>query len=246
MTYTTTRKTAASPARRPRRRRWWLRRLITLVVIVLVVSVLTVKVEPQLNPFRGPSAAVIAREDVAAAMAVSPLRGRIVQIAENQVGYATDPSDTYCNKYSAYWESGTATCNNTNRAEEWCADFAAWVWQSAGAQVVYQFINGDLNSSSASFYEWGVAHGTWHPVGSGYVPQPGDVAVYGLYAAQLVAQHVAIVVSDPPSGKGPDVVNGDGDRTGFSVVEVGDDEYKADAPGSAAYLSGYVSPSATD
>ena len=34
---------------------------------------------------------------------------------------------------------------------------------------VYQFINGDLNSSSASFYEWGVRHHTWHPVGSGYV-----------------------------------------------------------------------------
>jgi hypothetical protein len=214
-----------------------------LVTIALVVAVVVLIVVPTLNPFRGPSAAEIAKEDVAAATAVSPLRGRVVQIAESQVGYTTDPASTYCNKYSAYWVSGAASCGNSNRAEEWCADFAAWVWQSAGADVVYQFINGDLNSSSASFYEWGVAQGTWHPIGSGYVPEPGDVAVYGLDASQLVAQHVAIVVSDAPGDKGPDVVNGDGDRTGFSVVELGNDEFTADVPGRTAYLSGYVSPS---
>jgi hypothetical protein len=214
-----------------------------LVTFALVAAAVVVIAVPTLNPFRGPSDAEIAREDVAAATAVSPLRGRIVQIAESQVGYTTDPSNTYCNKYSAYWASGPADCINSNRDEEWCADFAAWVWQSAGADVVYQFINGDLNSSSASLYEWGVAQGTWHPVSSGYVPEPGDVAVYGLDASQLVAQHVAIVVSDAPGSKGPDVVNGDGDRTGFSVVEIGNDQNKADVPGRTAYLSGYVSPS---
>ena len=56
----------------------------------------------------------------------------------------------------------------------------------AGVPLVYQYINGDLNSSSASFYEWGVRHHTWHPVNSGYVPQPGDVAVYGLNVSALV------------------------------------------------------------
>jgi hypothetical protein len=213
------------------------------VIFLVVVAVVVAIAVPTLNPFRRPSAAEIAREDVAAAQAISPLRGRIVQIAESQVGYASNPSNTYCNKYSAFWVSGTASCGDSNRAEEWCADFAAWVWQSAGADVVFQFINGDLNSSSASFYEWGVAHDTWHSVGSGYVPEPGDVAVYGLDASQLVAQHVAIVVSDAPGSKGPDVVNGDGDRTGFSVVEIGNDQNKADVPGRTAYLSGYVSPS---
>jgi hypothetical protein len=213
------------------------------VTFALVVVGALVIVAPKLNPFRGPSAEEIAKEDVAAARAVSPLRGRIVEIAESQVGYTTDPSNTYCNKYSAYWASGPANCGNSNRNEEWCADFAAWVWQSAGAEVVYQYINGDLNSSSASFYEWGVAHGTWHPVGSGYVPEPGDVAVYGLNAPNLVAQHVAIVVSDTSGAKGPDAVNGDGDKGAFSSVELGNNEYKANAPGITAYLSGYVSPS---
>jgi CHAP domain len=232
----------ASSARRRRKPRRRLRRLTALVVVAIAATLALMFVAPQLNPFRGPSAAQIARADVAAAEAISPLRGRIVQIAEDQVGYTTDPSNTYCNKYSAYWYAGSEDCGNSNRSEEWCADFAAWVWQSAGADVDYQFISGDLNSSSASFYEWGVAHGTWHSLHSGYVPQPGDVAVYGLDTSTLVAQHVAIVVSDSQGEKGPDVVNGDGDHTGFSVVEVGNDEYKADAPGVSAYLSGYVSP----
>jgi hypothetical protein len=173
---------------------------------------------------------------------LSPLQSRIVSIAQSQLGYRTNPSDTYCNKYSAYWQSGTDDCGNSNLDEEWCADFAAWVWQEAGAQVTYQYISGDLNSSAASFYEWGAANGTWHPVGSGYTPQAGDVAVYGLDTTNMVAQHVAIVTGYTPGARGPDVINGDGDRTGYSVVEAGNDQYLADAPGVDAPLSGYVSP----
>ncbi len=43
----------------------------------------------------------------------------------------------------------------------------------------------------------------------------------------------------------PDVVNGDGDRTGYSVVEVGNNQAFADVKGKGAPLSGYVSPSPT-
>ena len=77
--------------------------------------------------------------------ALSPLRARIVSIAQGQVGYTTDPSDTYCNKYSAYWYAGTDDCGgNGNLDEEWCADFAAWVWKQAGALVDYQLAPGRL------------------------------------------------------------------------------------------------------
>lgn len=176
-------------------------------------------------------------------VSMTPLQARIVSIAEGQVGYATDPSNTYCNKYSAYWVSGNDDCGNSNLDEEWCADFAAWVWQKAGAAVDYQYINGDLNSSAASFYEWGVQNGTWHPMGDGYTPQPGDVAVYGLDVPDLVADHVAVVTSYTAGDRGPNVVNGDGDHHGFSVVETGRDEVVADIPDSSgARLSGYVSP----
>jgi hypothetical protein len=176
--------------------------------------------------------------------ALSPLRARIVSIAQGQVGYTTDPSNTYCNKFSAYWYAGTHDCGgNGNLSEEWCADFAAWVWKEAGALVDYQLTPGYLNGNSASFYVWGTNHGTWHPVGSGYVPQPGDVAVYGLNTESVTAVHVAVVTADTGNPAAPDVVNGDGDRTGFSVVEVGTNQGDADVKNNSAPLSGYVSPS---
>ncbi|MCU1489818.1 MAG: hypothetical protein JWM85_1223, partial [Acidimicrobiaceae bacterium] len=92
-------------------------------------------------------------------------------------------------------------------------------------------------------YEWGVATRRWHPAGSAYVPRAGDVAVYGLNLTTGAAQHVAVVTSYTPGSRGPDVVNGDGSRTGFSVVEVGQDQWKADIHGNGGQLAGYVSPS---
>ncbi len=159
------------------------------------------------------------------------------------MGYATDPADTYCNKFSAYWYAGVDDCGNDNLNEEWCADFAAWVWKQAGAEVDYQLAPGYLNGNSASFYVWGVDHGTWHPVGSGYTPQPGDVAVYGLDTSAVTAVHVAVVTAATGDDGAPDVVNGDGDRTGYSVVEAGSDQAYADVKGKGAPLTGYVSPS---
>ena len=219
---------------------------VRLVATSIVLAGAVVLVRPEatgwIAELDGHSAADIARTDIANASAISPLRGRIVALAEGQAGYRTSPPSTYCNKYSAYWVSG-ADCANADRSEQWCADFAAWVWKIAGAAVTYQYINGDLNSSSASFYEWGVAHGTWHAAGSLYTPLPGDVAVYGLNASELVAQHVAVVVSYSAGDRGPDAINGDGDRTGYSVVELANDEYRADGAGTSAPLSGYVSTS---
>ncbi len=93
--------------------------------------------------------------------------------------------------------------------------------EAGRGEVAYQLTPGYLNGNSASFYVWGTDHGTWHPVGSGYTPQPGDVAVYGLDTNAVTAVHVAVVTADTGNDAAPDVVNGDGDRTGYSVVEVG-------------------------
>jgi hypothetical protein len=175
---------------------------------------------------------------------LSPLRARIIAIAEGQLGYSTDPAGSYCNKYSAYWQAGHADCGNSNRDEEWCADFAAWAWRRAGAAVTYGYSTGEINGASASFYDWGRAHHRWHPANSSYVPQPGDVAVYGLDKASDTAVHVAIVVGVVPGQRGPIAVNGDGDLTGFSVVEVRADEYEAAIHPVGAPLSGYVTPAA--
>jgi hypothetical protein len=235
--------TAAPLPARPRRKRLPRRRAGTLLALLLLAGLAvggyfaTRPADYTVLRFHGETVRV------PKVQSLSPLRKRIVAIAESQLGYVTDPPSTYCNKYSAYWVSGADNCGNSNLDEEWCADFAAWVWEQAGADVTYQYVNGDLNSSTASFYEWGAARGTWHPVGSRYKPLPGDVAVYGLDRAALVAAHVAVVIGYTPGERGPIAVNGDGDLTGFSVVEVATDEVVADTHSGSAVLSGYVSPS---
>ena len=166
----------------------------------------------------------------------------MVRISESQLGYRTDPPSSYCNKFTAHFGAGTADCPPGNRAEEWCADFAAWVWQRAGAEVTYGYGAGELNGASISFYRWAVARHRWHPASSSYVPRPGDVAVYGLDVTAGTAQHVAVVVGYRPGARGPDVVNGDGSRTAFSIVEAGRDQYQADISGSGGALAGYASP----
>jgi hypothetical protein len=168
---------------------------------------------------------------------------RVVAIARSQVGYSADPSDSYCNKFSAHWSSGTADCPVGELDEEWCSDFAAWAWQQAGVQVTYGYGPGEINGAAVSFYEWGIANGAWHPAASGYVAGPGDVAVYGLVAGpgeEPLAQHVAIVTADAPGRRGPDVVSGDGDRTAFSIVETGTEQVTAYAGHKYYTLSGYV------
>jgi hypothetical protein len=176
---------------------------------------------------------------------------RIVAVADSQVGYHTQPSSSYCNKYTASWAAGTSDCPGGERAEEWCADFAAWAWQRAGVPFTYGYGPDEINGAAVSFYEWAVANGAWHPATSGYVAAPGDVAVYGLsLGADPSAAHVAIVTDDPPGQAGPNVVNGDGDHTGFSVVETGSDQVVATADNSNtadnanSTLAGYVSPPA--
>ena len=214
------------------------RRRFTLVlgagaVVVILVTTLH-RVFGTADSFREPSQATLA--------GLSESR-RIVAIVDSQVGYSTEPSNSYCNKFSAYWHAGTAACPGGETAEEWCADFAAWAWKEAGVQFNYGYGPGEINGGAVSFYEWGVANGQWHPATNGYVAAPGDVAVYGLsLGADPSAQHVAVVTGDAPGQSGPDVVNGDGDRTGFSRVETGTDELQVEVGQDRFTLAGYASP----
>jgi hypothetical protein len=88
-----------------------------------------------------------------------------------------------------------------------------------------------------------VAKGEWHPATNGYVASPGDVAVYDpSLGANPTGAHVAIVTDDAAGQLGPDVVDGDGDRTGLSVVETRTDQVLADTGYRGFALAGYVSP----
>jgi hypothetical protein len=73
----------------------------------------------------------------------------------------------------------------------------------------------------------------------GYVPQWGDVAVYGLSAGGGWADHDAIVTNFRPGSAGPDVVNGDWWSTGNGGVIAETNETTATG---ADTLSGYASP----
>ncbi|MEP7020333.1 MAG: CHAP domain-containing protein, partial [Pseudonocardiales bacterium] len=74
-------------------------------------------------------------------------------------------------------------CANGWRTEQWCADFATWVWQHAGANT------SGLNPGAISFKNYGVRHGTWH-TGS---PRVGDAVVFNVSGGS--ASHVGLVVS---------------------------------------------------
>jgi len=221
----------ASSGRSGRRRR---RLVVAVGAIVLLVVVLS-------GAFGSSRSFALPTRSALAGLST---RERILAFANSQLGYSTNPQHSYCNKFSSYWDSGGSGCPGGLMSEEWCADFAAWAWQKAGVPVSYGYGPGELNAGAASFYEWGVAHGSWHPVDSDYVARTGDVAVYGLsLAGQPSAAHVAIVTGDASGRSGPDVINGDGNRTGFSVVETGTDQSRADTgKGRGASLSGYVSP----
>ncbi len=183
-----------------------------------------------------PAAAAVAVHRAAQA---DSLGSTIASIAEGQEGVEDNPASTYCNKYSAHWVDGTK-CSNGNRAIEWCADFAAWTWQRAGVSFTYGSGSSDINASASSFYHWAVAHGTWHAAGSGYTPQPGDVAVYGSSGA--AAAHVGVVVGNGSSG--PNVVNGDWEikyPSQFPTAVY----YQTDESSEAGVsLAGYASPPA--
>ncbi|GAB2979125.1 hypothetical protein GCM10027076_16010 [Nocardioides montaniterrae] len=156
--------------------------------------------------------------------------------ANHSAGHFETPDGSGCNVYSYSLGLGQNGCpsgyGRGGAQWKWCADFAKWVWRQAGANV------SGLNSSSQSFYNYGMNHGTWHAAGT-YVPVPGDAVVYtsgGTY------RHVGIVVS---SGKHiPDVVQGNWSLNGSTGWAV---RYDANSSGALNYshftIKGYASPS---
>ena len=171
----------------------------------------------------------------------------IVQLAlsqdQNNLNVVDTPASSECNPYTAYWNDGSAIgCapNTSIISTGWCADFAAWVWQKAGVPFTYGNGADDINAATVSFYNWGIANGTWHPIGSGYSPQPGDVAVYA-WGTEPSTGHVGIYVSGPAAR--PTVVNGNWAPdypAGNSGVYIESGQSTAGLQGGP--LQGYVSP----
>jgi hypothetical protein len=117
---------------------------------------------------------------------------QIVSLAEQADQYNAavleTPPGSNCNPYTFYFGRGSTTgCAPGTSAEEWCADFAEWVWASAGISTT------GIDGWAYSFVDWGEAHtGAWQP-GDANNPEPGDAVVWGDLSTTY-AIHVGIVV----------------------------------------------------
>ena len=147
-------------------------------------------------------------------IAPTPLARRIILKAasydQQHRFFRTTPNGSYCNPFTAaYGRGSTSGCPRGYSAEEWCSDFAQYVWQSAGVQT-----NG-ITAGAASFIVWGAAH---HRVqlGTRFTPQPGDAIVWGT-RSPLYGTHVAVIVG--VQGPYIDVVAGDswGGLPGYGI-----------------------------
>lgn len=102
------------------------------------------------------------------------------------------PLGSNCNYFSTQWHAAGATqCSNNWWSEEWCMDFARWVYKEEGASVA----NLDHTAYSAKNYS------TYKTVSSGAKPHVGDLAVWA------TESHVGIVVSVDSTGR-PTVISG--------------------------------------
>ncbi len=121
-----------------------------------------------------------------------PLVAKIVSLArsldQNHAAVVETPLNTNCNPYSGYFGRGsTWACPKGMGAEEWCSDFANWVWARSGAQVA------GITGYSYTFVTAGMRLGTFKP-GATNNPKPGDAVVWGV-AATGVGNHVGLVVA---------------------------------------------------
>ncbi|GAA0625562.1 hypothetical protein GCM10010174_51200 [Kutzneria viridogrisea] len=125
--------------------------------------------------------------------------------------------------------------NGSCTPEEWCADFAKWVWQNEGAQV------DGLTAAAGSFYTYGQRKGTLHTDG-GYRPQPGDAVVYN-YAGSGYADHVGLVTEVRGDGS-IQVINGNfnGTTASNSVVAYSSGTGRVGASIAGQTISGFTSP----
>ncbi|MGF1428614.1 CHAP domain-containing protein, partial [Kitasatospora sp. LaBMicrA B282] len=93
----------------------------------------------------------------------------------------------YCDTNSAGGTGFGSSCSaNGGTGEFWCGDFVSWVWQQAGLSVPA--------SNPASVPSW-LSTSAYHPLGSGYTPQPGDAVIFGDNQYPTQGSHIAIVTN---------------------------------------------------
>src|SRR5262249_28674832 len=150
--------------------------------------------------------------------------------------------NTACGPNSQGGQGFESSCTgNGGQPEYWCADFATWVWATAGADVT------GLTAAAGSFYCYGQNNGTLSST-----PHVGDAVVFD-YQGNCWADHVAIVTQVNGDGS---IVTASGDWNGQSGSEayfsstshvvVNQPAYPGDVGSSPGVIgmtiSGFISP----
>lgn len=157
---------------------------------------------------------------------ISETRKKVVCIAEQEYALWQPPGQGVLKPGTGFYKY------SQNRPEEWCADFASWVYQQAG----YPLIPNNQGNVPAvrTIREIGQKQQNFkfHPVGS-YVPRPGDFAIHEANGAS----HVNLVTA--VNGNTITTIGGNQGRYGFTLTSV----TKYDVQGFGGdNISGYVSP----
>lgn len=162
---------------------------------------------------------------------LSQVRQNVVCTAEQQLAlWKSQPG--YGNAYPGFPYAATGYLGySQQRVEEWCADFASWVYNQAGDPL--QTPDWDL-PGVAEIYNItnGSSKFTWHPGNSNYTPVPGDLALHAGSDGEF--SHVNIVTA--VNGKTITYIGGDagsGPYPGGSIVAQENDSND---------VTGYVSP----
>ena len=135
----------------------------------------------------------------------------ISKVASNNVGVGDTPASTNfgfdCNPFTTLVHVGASSsgCGTDpryhvlNENEEWCSDFAKYVWEQGGVTADL----GTLNPQSASFYRWALDQGQ-HPAFDSGTPHVGDAVVF--YPSSdsapnsTYADHVGLIAGVNPDG----------------------------------------------
>jgi hypothetical protein len=137
---------------------------------------------------------------------------------------------------------GTSCTGNGGAPEYWCADFALWVWSSAGVANVT-----GLTAAAGSFYVYGENNGTLSNT-----PAVGDAVVFD-YQGGGAADHVAIVTQVNTDGTIVSVSGDWGGQSGSEANFAGTSSVVLNVPAYAGAvgsspavmemtISGYVAP----
>jgi hypothetical protein len=114
--------------------------------------------------------------------------GHIVAAAETQIGQSEQPPGSNESPAIAAYREATA---GAEPGAPWCAYFASWAARQAGEPIGPA---GEGLGSVGAIWSWAQSSGRAIPNGSGVVPQPGDLIVFG-------DSHVGIVKEVLPSGQ---------------------------------------------